>query len=395
MRYDLSATSLFFCFGMSKSIIKLFILSVLCSVLLRLVKIDQSELLQFYRQPSATAKPQVRSDDQAANISVQPSAGKPVVHRQPNNRELENVHEQEDFQCTTIALEKITVKKNSRVYRWTDGSGKVHFGDSRFNNAAAQQVKLKLRKELEYFKLKLSGDEQPTRFDNDLSTRITKVYQLLSHLIPGNELVKVTVDLKIFNHYQDYQQYTQRFSKNLARQADGYYLMRYNQAVVYQRNEKQAGQVALHESTHVINAGIFGYLPRWLNEGLAEYAETMTVTGQSAQIRPNPSWIIRFRINTNYLLSVDELFSANQRDWNGSKRHAMYATSWSLIYFLMSSEDGRQWLGRLLNEKAHQRCERMITRDYIDHFYPGGLDQLQQQFNKWLHSASTLVAHSY
>jgi hypothetical protein len=260
-----------------------------------------------------------------------------------------------------------------------------------------QYVAIKRRKELEYFNLKMSGNVQPTQFNDQLSTRINKVYQILSGLIPEEKLEKVTVDLKIFNHLKDYRRYSKKFSKTLGHRSQGFYFMRYNQAVVYKRNDFQAGQVALHESTHVINAGIFGYIPRWLNEGIAEYIENMTVIGQVAEIQPNTSWSKQFRIKPKYLVSFDQLLSSKSRHWAHSKRlgQAYYATSWSLIYFLMSSEEDKKWLGELLTEKASKRCERMITYDYIDKHYPGGIANLQHRFNQWLSSATKLSTHRY
>lgn len=379
---------------MLKNTLELLILSGLCLVLTYFIQLNQTELLNFYFQFNPAQ--QSRLVEQPSQISTRQTDNKPKLTTQPVQVDwLNNSGNQDGFQCIATPLDKITIKKKSRIYRWTDDAGKVHFSDSQFNDAATQQVNLKLRKELEYFSLKLSGDEQPTLFSDELSTRITKVYQLLSNMIPRQKLGKVTVDLKMFENHAEYDRYSRFFSKNLGHQADGYYIMRYNQAVVYKRNDEHAGQVALHESTHVINAGIFGYIPRWLDEGLAEYMENMTVTGQSAQIQPNASWIKNSRIKVNRMVSFNELFSAKRHAWNGSKQHSYYATSWALIYFLMSSEEGTHWLGSLLTEKAGKRCERTITLDYIDDFYPGGLYNLQQQFNRWLGEASSLSAHSY
>ncbi len=379
---------------MLKSFVKLVVLLCLSTVLTYLIVINEAKLLRFWshliadEQAKFTEKTllepeQIRTVELSSEIQVD------------NHVQKENSEGQQGFQCVTTPLEKITEKKQDQIFRWKDDNGKVHFGDSSFQNVATQQVRLKRRKELDYFNLKMSGDEQSTQFSDELSTRITKVYQLLSSLIPKQKLEKVTVDLKIFNHANEYQRYSRRFDKNLAAKADGYYLMRYNQAVVKKKNDAQAGQVALHESAHVINAGIFGYIPRWLDEGIAEYIENMTVTGQAAQIQPNSSWIRRSRIKANRLVSFSELFSAKSSEWSGSKRLSYYATSWALIYFLMNSEEDAQWLGSLLSEKAGHRCKRMINKKYIDNYYPGGVYHLQQRFNQWLGQASTLSAHRY
>jgi hypothetical protein len=391
---------------MLNNIFKLMVLFGLSTVLAYLLVLNKTELLIFWQRLNAdlqntlTDQP-VQSPIQFRVINStenqQRLAIKPALKSDEANQHAEQVisENEENYQCTTTPLEQVTVKKKSQVYRWKDENGKIHFGDSSFQHVATQNVNLKRRDELEYFNLNMSGNEQPTHFNDQLSIRINKVYQLLSDLVPKEKLEKVTVDLKIFNRINDYRRYSTRFSKTLGRRTNGFYIMRLNQAVVYKRNDFQAGQVALHESTHVINAGIFGYIPRWLNEGIAEYTENMTLTGQVTEIHPNTSWSKNFRVNTKRIVSLDELLSAKRRDWNSSQRLSYYATSWSLIYFLMESEEDRQWLGQLLTEKASQRCEKIITHQYIDNLYPGGIANLQQRFNKWLGSASKLSTHRY
>jgi hypothetical protein len=393
---------------MLKTTFQLLVLLSLSTILAYSVLLRKDQLLISGQQLLTDL--QANFIDQPKPIPHQLVAANTLNHQQPVVKksdviaedsleltEQELSEDQQDFQCTTTPLEKVTIKKQDQIYRWKDDNGTVHFGDSSFQRVETEQVALKRRQELEYFNLKMSGDEQSTQFSDLLSTRINRVYQILSELIPEQKLEKVTVDLKIFDNINEYRRYSKRFSKTLGRNSNGFYIMRYNQAVVLKRNDFHAGQVALHESTHVINAGIFGYIPRWLNEGLAEYTENMTVTGQVAEIQPNASWSKHFRIKPKYLVSFDELLSAKRRHWGGSKRrrYSYYATSWSLIYFLMSSEQDSKWLGNLLSEKASKRCERIITHDYIDNLYPGGIANLQQRFNTWLGSATKLSVHRY
>ncbi len=390
---------------MLKKFFKLILLFGLSTVLAYLVRPNQEKLLTFWGQLSAgqheyqanqSADTLIQSGTSNRITNQQSVAKKPAGTSVDSDQlaELE-ISPEENNQCITTPVEAVTVKKKSLVYRWKDDNGIIHFGDSPFQQVAVENVNLKRSDELEYFNLNMTGNEQPTHFSDQLSIRISKVYQLLSDLVPKDKLEKVTVDLKIFNNHNDYLRYSTRFSKTLGRRSNGFYVKRLNQAVVNKRNAFQAGQVALHESTHVINAGIFGNIPRWLNEGIAEYTENMTLTGQVTEIHPNTSWSRFSKVKTKRIVSFDELFSAKRRDWGGSKRLSYYATSWSLIYFLMETEEDRQWLGKLLTEKASKRCEKIITHRYIDNFYPGGIANLQQRFNKWLGLASKLSTHRY
>ena len=273
-------------------------------------------------------------------------------------------------------LKKSQSKNNLKFIGGKMTMAKSILGDSPFQHVTTKTVNLKRRDELEYFNLNLSGNAQSTYFNDQLSMRINKVYQLLSDLVPKEKLEKVTVDLKIFNNTNDYRRYSTRFSKTLGRRTNGFYIRRLNQAVVNKRSDFQAGQVALHESTHVINAGIFGYIPRWLNEGIAEYTENMTQTGQVTEVHPNTSWSKNYRVNTKRMVSLDELLSAKRRDWNSSKRLSYYATSWSLIYFLMNSEEDRQWLGKLLTGKS----QSTLRKNYYPSIYRRSLSRRYCQF---------------
>jgi hypothetical protein len=396
-------------FAMLKNIFNLTLLLSLSTVLAYLLAQNQATITEFWQYISNTSEsetPQVVEKIQTpvahkntANIlpAVPPSTNATPVITLVDNRQVADESRvesnDEDFKCTSLPLADITVKKQDAVLRWTDANGKIHFGDAAPHQVSAQHVRLKRKKELEYFNLSMSGDELPTRFNERLSTRITRIYQLLSELIPADKLEKVTVDLKMFNHRKDYSRYSNQIRSTPGTNSVGFYTMRYNQAVVYRRNDHQGGEVALHESTHVINAGIFGYTPRWLNEGLAEYMENMTLSAQMAEISPNKNWTKYSRINYQ-LVGFNELFATKNRQWGGSKRRSYYATSWALIYFLMSSPEDRQWLGELLTAKARQRCERMITRQYVDKAYPGGIANLQKRFNHWIKLAA-LPTHRY
>ncbi|MCH9696650.1 MAG: DUF1570 domain-containing protein [Gammaproteobacteria bacterium] len=379
---------------MFNQIVKVIILFCLSMILAYLLILNQHKLLKFWNH--VTGQVTLQSDNTLDQKDSTQHNVK-LSNTLPIDSVIDGEHssDQDDFQCTTTPVEKVSVKKAKKIYRWKDNTGKVHFGDSAFHSAEAESVQLKHRKELDYFSLKITGDEQPTRFSDQLSTRINKVFLLLSDMIPRDNLQKVTVDLKLFNNAKDYQEYSRLFNRFLGKTTDGYYMMSLNQAVVFKRNERQAGLVALHESTHVINAGIFGFLPRWMNEGIAEYIETMTVTGQAVQIHPNRNWTRNGVIRKNKLVSFNELLSASYSDWDSSKKASYYATSWALIYFLMDSEEDQQWLGELLSEKAQKRCQRSISLELIDNRYPGGVYHLQQRFNQWLVKTPSLSTHRF
>lgn len=161
----------------------------------------------------------------------------------------------------------------------------------------------------------------------------------------------------------------------------GFYRMRENEAVVlyspYRRHDTLA--TTLHELSHLFTAWHLGTTPAWLNEGLAEHFETLDSRGE-------------FRISAEHVVVLrrdgptpfDRLLRLKQAEFVQKDARQRYASAWALVTFLLESEGGLSALQELLQEVHAQRCDTSRPRLLALGAYPGGAEQLEQDWNAWV-----------
>lgn len=178
-----------------------------------------------------------------------------------------------------------------------------------------------------------------------------------------------------------YQNIQKAHDMAIGNQSNGFYSHASNKAYLLYTNDQQAMQTAVHEATHAINRAMIGYSPKWLNEGLAEYSETINVSANAVNFYPNNNWTSNGMINEK-LLPLDVLFSAESKEWNGQLRKRLYATSWAFIYFMMEQHGRRSALARLINTEQVNVCD-VVKKDSLDNFFGLPIRQLQRKLKKY------------
>ncbi|KMT66809.1 hypothetical protein [Catenovulum maritimum] len=284
--------------------------------------------------------------------------------------------------CTRSGKEEIKVKKHGGLYVWVDDSGVRHI--------SSQQPDLDLQKveyvggesSLDYFDLKLDVTGLSAQFKPELSAKITQIFKYYHALVGFGLLQKVYIDQHMFADRVDYLNFAEENSYADADNASGFYLHKSKKAaILMQHSEAKTLSVSLHEASHAIHHGIFGQLPRWLNEGLSEYNENLSIRYQTKHFLPNPSWS-----NNNYisakLLPLKQLLNATKTDWDGELRQSLYATSWSFIYYLMDSPERKSALAQLLIYEQQQACSQVVASD-LERYLARSLDLIQSDFSTW------------
>lgn len=286
------------------------------------------------------------------------------------------------FHCRPPQKKAIGQASVTRVYKWIDDQGRVHYGDKLPALKVPAQT-LQLDGRLQYFRLNLHTNSKafPPHFQDRLTVRVEKAYQVLAQLIPDSLLGQVDVNLWVFDSRQDYEVFQRKHAPTVAAASQGFHNSENNIAAAWRSSDEQIIATSVHESVHVMNAGMFGHLPRWLNEGMAEYIEGIHVYGQAADITVADDWLQRLQ---GKRLRFDDLFRADDAQWQGGMRLDLYAHSWGLVYFLMSSEPGREILGEILVSAAKNPCQLLNGKDFLQRRYPGGLSGLESQFDRWL-----------
>ena len=306
-----------------------------------------------------------------------------ILDLQTSTENKDTIEYISEYECRSSSLGQFTKTADTTIYQWVDSDGKTHFSDKPPKQNHSSLASKAFEGSIEYFDLAVHFDRKglPPGFRQNLTVRVKKAYHVLASLLPASLLNKVLVDLWVFNDKSEYLRFKNFHSPGFKGSSQGFHIPGKNIAAAYRRNDKQVLETSVHEAVHVMNAGMFGYIPRWLNEGLAEYLEAMKVYGQVVELGPMEGWL---RIMKKSRLSLRYVVESDYRDWQGPDRLDLYAHSWGLVYFLMSKQEGRVFLRDFFILSAKLPCHKEETLSFVESNYEGGAQALEQQFNEWL-----------
>lgn len=123
---------------------------------------------------------------------------------------------------------------------------------------------------------------------------------------------------------------------------------------------KRFRQMMQHELTHLFIRNSFDTVPLWVNEGLAEFYETLGVQGERLVIgSPDPPTVQLLRRERFIpIRDILELTGSAEEFRSGHRASMIYAQSWAMIhYLLVARTDGQDQLRHyltLLLEGHHQ-----------------------------------------
>lgn len=159
----------------------------------------------------------------------------------------------------------------------------------------------------------------------------------------------------------------------------GVYLPAQNSAVIKYVNHQQAISTSVHELVHVVNFALFGHLPRFINEGLAEYFEGQTGLSTKSEFHL-PQGIDKEQARAE-LLDFYALMNS-EHDWHTSNNQSLYLSGSAWAHFLMTSELGLEAMKKMLAQKYEQPCVA-ITSDEITTILNDTYPNFEQEFYYW------------
>ncbi|GAC14672.1 hypothetical protein [Aliiglaciecola lipolytica] len=272
----------------------------------------------------------------------------------------------------SFCTDKRPESASKKIYSWIDGNGIRHLSDKprRVDSSTLVSVIGTIPAE----QLSINYISAPPSFDikQKIHERVMANKALFAQITPKELIKPVTINFRIFNNKHTYQKYQQRIAPSL-NSAVGFYSSGINESVVLMQNEQQSVNTAVHEAMHSINRHWFGHMSKWLNEGIAEYAESSQMNSYSKN-----HWLAHIR--RNGAVSLSKLFNVNQHQWNAQSTK-MYATSWALIAFLMDTQP--KTLSRLLLEENNNGC-KVININDIERITSKQLSVLQSAFDNWV-----------
>ncbi|WP_293785311.1 DUF1570 domain-containing protein [uncultured Pedobacter sp.] len=160
-----------------------------------------------------------------------------------------------------------------------------------------------------------------------------------NEIFETRENITAPVKLNLYGKSKDYRlvQKTYKAPVNSA----GFYIAAINEAFVYKSSDFIS--VALHEASHSIFQLNFKNSPKWLNEGLAEFFETLDFDSdgnlyaypQSGRIKS-----IKAGIDLKNSERLKNFFRIYSGSFYGHNVDDNYNTAYSVIYFFVKSKRG-------------------------------------------------------
>ena len=224
---------------------------------------------------------------------------------------------------------------------------------------------------------------EPGTFPDRIQAASQVMYAVWSQWIGPDRIRPARVELLLLGDRLEFDRLKQRMAPELP-PVSGFYATATDQAIVlYDETTPDNNRfTALHEVAHLISYSQVGPLDRWLAEGLAEYFETLEVDEGAARVSPN----LRYQavLKRQPLVEFLELpLSA----WQGDSVEQYYAAAWSLVYFLMETPRGRVALREVLVRMTSPLRRQLAERELLDLSYPGGLENLELDWHRWLQAA--------
>lgn len=112
--------------------------------------------------------------------------------------------------------------------------------------------------------------------------------------------------------------------------------------------EERQDDVLIHELAHIFNHHHFARLPRWVDEGLATYYETLRVQDGRAVLGNFPSQLSRFWNRPGWLPSFTAIRRMSRDEfYDPARLGPNYFCAWKLVHLLNNTEPIRQLAFRL------------------------------------------------
>ena len=275
---------------------------------------------------------------------------------------------------------------HAEIYRWTDENGRVHFTDKKRANSESDNLTTHYKVK-DPFSISITGKQYkiPLKTKGVIRSSVLKMAAILSNKLGVEYKDNAHINVIIFGDERSYIEYGGK------KKSSGFYSSKKNEAVIKQtRSVNTTLKTVIHETSHLLLSYNYGHVPRWLDEGLAEYFEGMQLSFSSVEIPPNLRWHknLKQQLLSDNLYSLREYVSLSPRNWiayDNANNNLGYAYGWSIISFLMSSDKGQHTLKQLFVGLKNSARKKDYSFNVIDRFYPGGFVNFEAQWKVWLY----------
>lgn len=221
-------------------------------------------------------------------------------------------------------------------------------------------------------------------FSLSKSVMYSQVRQIIDQLyasLPDRALPVMLINISVISEQQAFQNYLSKMAPEL-KTTTAFYSAENNQIVVFWNGDQQQVYGFIrHEVTHFMINSLYPFLPLWLNEGLAEYFESIDANGLP---QANDYWLMTLR--EKKVMSLSLFLRLPTQHWRAKDQKRMYAMAWSLVFYMMSTPSTRALLVAVLQRSAVLNTDSELTHTFIDRHYAGGVTALNSDWLAWLSS---------
>lgn len=335
---------------------------------------------KFQRNQFKQEQPPLQTQKSSFHYKKKPPLINPAVSPSPS------ITSKHQTRATCGRVSSSAINHQLKIYHWQDLNGRPHMSDK---PPTSNYSKLRIKNQYvkNYFNLSIDSTQAKLpAFTNDhIQAGVSKIYATLTNVLKVAELRKIQLKLRFISDKKTFQRYRQEVAPNLSAKTTGFYSSQNNESVIWATGNKQhIGEVSLHESTHAIVAAMYSGAPIWLNEGLAEFFEKMLITANTTHTFATSGVHLKL-LRASHLPPLAQHFSQSRKQWYHESNGALnYATDWSIVFYLMSSSDGRDFLRYLLDKLAVEYCQEFNTTAFFKQYYKGGLTSFEQGWRNWL-----------
>lgn len=194
-----------------------------------------------------------------------------------------------------------------------------------------------------------------------------------NEIFETRENITAPVKINLYGKNKDYRLEQKKY--NAPASSDGFYIDNINQAFVYKNRDFIA--ITLHEASHSIFQFNFKQSPRWLNEGLAEFFETLDFDSEgNLYAAPQEFRIksIKAGIDLKDSERLKKFFGIYNGSFYGHEVQDNYNTAYSVIYFFIKGKrtENLKQIIRLTNQGYD--TEKAITQVF------GSFESFEQSY---------------
>lgn len=305
----------------------------------------------------------------------------------------------------------------AEIYKWVDENGSTHFSEKKPENRESEETSAQLKDRINIFeseeipefdfykspernkstkvdiKIELVDYQLTPELRNIIQHRVKIIYRAYVQWFGWNPQPSRPIKIKIFGNYIDFEKYQIEKREGHVTNRSHYSPSRKEVVMLGTEFTDATLSVLFHECSHAIFHMEVAHGPKWINEGLAEVFESSKAQRDKVKVGYDKEWteIIKHKLREGSLLSFKEYLNISSNGWREESarvERSYYTVAWSMMRFLVSSEQGIAALKNDINDIKLRKNPPWWQKDrlveiFAEH-YPGGIDKLDADWRNWI-----------